>query len=238
VAIIAGDLPPEDPGMPANGDDWPPAGGGISWSWGFDLEALVDAVTGPAPWLRAAGADAPEAASADAGGAAAAGAADSDAGDLVDADAEAACSADPEATAGAGLDARLEAEQAAYLEAVAAGVPELPLELVAGRVAENVPTGPGLAGWLALARAGDLEDGALAGVAASFRRLASWAAAGELAAVAQIASRSARSDRRASVDLAGRPDRVTRDAAGQVSLALAMSHDGASAWADLGVTLG
>jgi hypothetical protein len=238
VAIIAGDLPPEDPGMPANGDDWPPAGGGISWSWGFDLEALVDAVTGPAPWLRAAGADAPEAASADAGGPAAAGAADSDAGDLVDADAEAACSADPEATAGAGLDARLEAEQAAYLEAVEAGVPELPLELVAGRVAENLPTGPGLAGWLALARAGDLEDGALAGVAASFRRLAAWAAAGELAAVAQIASRSARSDRRASVDLAGRPDRVTPDAAGQVSLALAMSHDGASAWADLGVTLG
>ena len=115
---------------------------------------------------------------------------------------------------------------------------ELPIEFVAGRVAENLPTGPGLAGWLALARAADLEDGALAGVAASFRRLASWAAAGELAAVAQIASRSARSDRRAQVDPSGRPDQVTADASGQVSLALAMSPDGASAWTDLAVTLG
>src|SRR5262249_6704908 len=106
------------------------------------------------------------------------------------------------------------------------------------RVAENLPVGPGLAGWLALARAADLEDGALAGVAASFRRLASWAAAGELAAVAQIASRSARADRRALVDELRRPARGTADAAGQVALALAMSPDGASARTDLGVVLG
>ena len=131
-----------------------------------------------------------------------------------------------------------EADEAEYQEALAAGrVRDIPLELVAGRIAESLPTGPGLAGWLAHARAADLEDGALAGVAASFRRLASWAAAGELAAVAQIASRSARSDRRAEVDAAGRPDRVTADAAGQVALALAMSHDGATSWADLGVML-
>ena len=131
-----------------------------------------------------------------------------------------------------------EADEAEYQEALAAGrVRDIPLELVAGRIAETLPTGPGLAGWLAHARAADLEDGALAGVAASFRRLASWAAAGELAAVAQIASRSARTDRRAEVDAAGRPDRVTADAAGQVALALAMSHDGATSWADLGVML-
>jgi hypothetical protein len=224
VAIIADDLPPEDPGTLADGDDWPPAGGGISWCWGFDFDALLDAVTGPAPWLRAAqdGLDSDtETARATA---------------AESADPEAASSADPEAE-GSDLDVLLEAEQEAYLEAVAAGAPKLALEMVAGRVAENLPVGPGLAGWLALARAQDLEDGALAGVAASFRRLGSWAAAGELAAVAQIASRSARTDRRASVDLAGRPDRVTTDAAGQVALALAMSHDGATAWADLGVTL-
>jgi len=221
VAIIADDLPPEDPGTPVCSDEWPLAGGGISWSWGFDFQALVDAVTGPAPWLRPADPDA-----------------DADAGAPGDAEAAAACSADPEADGGADLDAQLEAEQEAYLEAVAAGAPELPLELVAGRVAENLPAGPGLAAWLALGRAQDLEDGALAGVAASFRRLGSWAAAGELAAVAQIASRSARTGRRASVDAGGRPDRVTADAAGQISLALAMSHDGAAAWADLGVTLG
>src|SRR6266851_9126069 len=131
-----------------------------------------------------------------------------------------------------------EADEAAYQEALAAGrVSEMPLSVVAGRISENLPTGPGLAGWLALARAADLEDGALAGVAASFRRLASWAAAGELAAVAQIASRSARADRRATVDGSGRPDQVTADAAGQVSLALAMSPDGASGWTDLAVTL-
>ena len=136
------------------------------------------------------------------------------------------------------LEADPEAEEAAYQEALAAGrVRDIPLELAAGRIAESLPTGPGLAGWLAQARAADLEDGALAGVAASFRRLASWAAAGELAAVAQIASRSARSDRRAEVDAAGRPDRVTADASGQVALALAMSHDGATSWADLGVML-
>jgi hypothetical protein len=229
VAIIADDLPPEDRGTSTNGDDLPPAGGGICWSWGFDFEALLDAVTGPAPWLRLAslGSDAEAECTRDA---------DSDSAEDAS-EAGAAGSADSAAGERADLDAVMEAEQEAYLEAVAAGVPELPLELVAGRVAENLPVGPGLAGWLALGRAQDLEDGALAGVAASFRRLGSWAAAGELAAVAQIASRSARTDLRASVDLAGRPDRVTADAAGQVSLALAMSHDGAAAWADLGVAL-
>src|SRR6266851_3143455 len=131
-----------------------------------------------------------------------------------------------------------EADEAAYQEALAAGrVSEMPLSVVAGRIAESLPTGPGLAGWLAQAPAPDMEDGALAGVAASFRRLASWAAAGELAAVAQIASRSARADRHATVDGSGRPDQVTPDAAGQVSLALAMSPDGASGWTDLAVTL-
>ncbi len=140
---------------------------------------------------------------------------------------------DPQAT-----DVDPEADEAAYQEALAAGrVSEMPLSVVAGRIAESLPTGPGLAGWLAQAPAPEMEDGALAGVASSFRRLASWAAAGELAAVAQIASRSARTDRRASVDPSGRPDRVTADASGQVSLALAMSPDGASGWTDLAVTL-
>ncbi len=189
-----------------------PPGGGMSWSWDLDLESVLDAVTGAAPWLRAPaagpGASPAKPATADA-------------------------SADPSPAV---LD--MEADQAAYEEAVAAGrTQEIPLDLVAGRIAEALPTGPGLAGWLAHANAAELEDGALAGVAASFRRLASWAAAGELAAVAQIASRSARSDRRAEVDSAGRPDQVTADATGQVALALAMSHDGATSWTDLGVVL-
>jgi hypothetical protein len=61
---------------------------------------------------------------------------------------------------------------------------------VTGRVAEFLPTGPGLAGWLATTPATALDDRALAGVASSWRRLASWAQAGELAAVSQIAARA------------------------------------------------
>ena len=171
MAIISDDLPPEDPGAGSADDDdlLPGLGGSISWSWDFDFTALLDGVTGPAPWLRVTEADGP-----DGGNAEVAGPADGEVPDP-------------------------EADEAAFQEAVAAGrARELPLRVCrwAGR-RESLPTGPGLAGWLALARAADLEDGALAGVAASFRRLASWAAAGELAAVAQIASRSARTDRRA-----------------------------------------
>jgi Domain of unknown function (DUF222) len=204
MADSPSDMTPDDPGADdgdarsADAADARPAGDGMSWSWDsdFDFEALLDAVSGAAPWLR-----------------------------------------DGEAT-DRSADVDPEADEAAYQEAVAAGrVGEMPLSVVAGRIAESLPTGPGLAGWLAQAPAPDLEDGALAGAAASFRRLASWAAAGELAAVAQIASRSARTDRRASVDASGRPDRVTADASGQVSLALAMSPDGASGWTDLAVTL-
>jgi hypothetical protein len=212
VANSAGELLPDGSDEPEGGDVSESAmGGGMSWTWDIDLAAVVEAVTGAAPWLRPA--PEPEAAAPKAD----------------------ACAVDP-GTDDVAVDP--EAEEAEYQEALAAGrAREIPLELVAGRIAESLPTGPGLAGWLAQARAADLEDGALAGIAASFRRLASWAAAGELAAVAQIASRSARTDRRAEVDAAGRPDRVTADAAGQVALALAMSHDGATSWADLGVML-
>ena len=52
MAIMADDLPPEDPGAgSADGDDLLPGlGGNISWCWDFDFAALLDAVTGPAPW--------------------------------------------------------------------------------------------------------------------------------------------------------------------------------------------
>jgi len=209
--------------------------GGLSWSWELNLASVLDAVTGVAPWLRdAEAADASSAAHSPADSSDAAHSpADSSSGDPTSTGSTAPSKGTPQPGAG-----DMEADEAAYQEALAAGrAREVPLDLVAGRVAESLPVGPDLAGWLALARAADLEDGALAGVAASFRRLASWAAAGELAAVAQIASRSARADRRASVDKAGRPDRVTSDAAGQVALALAMSHDGATDLADLAVVL-
>src|SRR5216684_1354241 len=249
MAIIAEDMPPEDPGVGSTESDdlLPGLGGSVSWCWDFDFAALLDAVTGPAPWLRATEADSPDEARKNSGsatGESACPVAGRGAGPQAGSSAEPVPteSADPEAESRADLAteeiADPEADEAAFQEAVEAGrARELPLEFVAGRVSENLPTGPGLAGWLAQARAAYLEDGALAGVAASFRRLASWAAAGELAAVAQIASRSARADRRATVDGSGRPDQVTADAAGQVSLALAMSPDGASGWTDLAVTL-
>src|SRR6266567_3147164 len=163
---------------------------GLSWCWELDLAAVIDAVTGSAPWLRELAAGSAPAGIPPAAGAASAG--------IPPAAGAAPAGAPPAGSAAAGgcppaPVPEMEAEAAAYQEAVAAGrAREVPLELVAGRVAESLPAGPGLAGWLAQARAADLEDGALAGVAASFRRVASWAAAGELAAVAQIASRSAR----------------------------------------------
>ncbi len=131
-----------------------------------------------------------------------------------------------------------EPDQDAVLDGLlAAEVREVPLAVAAGRVAECLPAGPGLAGWLASADPAELEDGALAGVAASFRRLASWAQAGELAAVAQIASRSAARDPKITVDAAGRPGRIPDEAAAQVSLALVMSGYNADWWLDLAVTL-
>ena len=176
-----------------------PGGGtapqGLSWSWELDFETLMAALNEPAPWNRpprrptvgggapitsvpgtsvpgnsAAGSSA--AGGSAAGGSAAGAAAGSSAGD-----------------GGGGGGAE---DQDAVLDALlAAEVREVPLTVAAGRVAECLPTGPGLAGWLASADAAGLEDGALAGVAASWRRVASWAQAGELAAVAQIASRPA-----------------------------------------------
>ena len=184
MAIIADDLPPEDPGArSADGDDLLPGlSGTISWCWDFDFAALLDAVTGPAPWLRATEADSPDEARKNAGsatGESACPVAGRSAGPQAGSSAELVPSeiADPETESRADLAteeiADPEADEAAFQEAVEAGrARELPLEFVAGRVSENLPTGPGLAGWLALARAADLEDGALAGVAASFRRLA------------------------------------------------------------------
>src|SRR6266568_5781652 len=193
---------------------------GLSWCWELDLAAVIDAVTGSAPWLREpASDDGPPTRAAETPAANPAPACTPPAADAAPACTPPAADAAPACTppaadsapacAPAAADAApasdclpvagpdMEADAAVYREAVAAGrVREVPVELVAGRVAESLPAGPGLAGWLAQARAAVLEDGALAGVAASFRRLASWAAAGELAAVAQIASGSARGVRR------------------------------------------
>ena len=106
-----------------------------------------------------------------------------------------------------------------------------------GVIAEHLPAGPGLAAWLGNADPAEFSDWDLPGIAAAYRRVASWALAGELAAVAAIASRTAARDARADVGGQGRPDRVTAGAACEVSLALRMSQSGASWWTRLGVEL-
>lgn len=108
---------------------------------------------------------------------------------------------------------------------------------LAGVVAEALPAGPGLAAWLSQQVPGGVSDRDVAGLAGAFRRVASWAQAGELAMVAQVAARSAGRDEKIGLAEGGRPAWVSRDAAAQVSLELALSPCGGEAWAQLAVTL-
>src|SRR5262245_56913078 len=180
---------PADPARPVRPE--PGMREGLSWSWDLDFEALMTALTEPAPWHRPIRTTPAPSASPASGAAAGTGQ-----------------QPDPPASspAGAGQVDSVEAEFAELLEAMEAGRSRLvPLTAVAGRVAETLPAGPDLAGWLAASCPGEMEDGALAGIAASYRRLASWAQAGELAAVAQLASRSAAADKAVGVDGEGPP---------------------------------
>lgn len=104
---------------------------------------------------------------------------------------------------------------------------------------EHMEPGPALAGWLDVAAgaAPSLDENGLTGLAVAARKQAAHAHAVELAAVAQITARAAAADRRIGVDRDGRPARVSRDAAGQIEMALMLSHDSAEAWADLALAL-
>ena len=222
------------------------AGEGLSWSWHLDLDTLLAALSEPAPWNRSRPAafrpvrpaDRPAADHGDHGGERLV---EPSSGELsaggslpgAPSCAQSPCPAprvDPADPA--------EADFAEYVDAVDAGRSSVvPLSVAAGRVAEILPTSPDLAAWLACNPADGLEDGALAGAAAGYRRLAAWAQAGELAVVAQMASRSAASDKTTEVGQDGRPGKVPADAYGQVSLALTMSQAGAEWWTNLAVDL-
>ncbi|MGH3272915.1 MAG: DUF222 domain-containing protein, partial [Streptosporangiaceae bacterium] len=106
-----------------------------------------------------------------------------------------------------------------------------------GAIADQLAAGPGLAGLLSAADPDGLSDWDLPGIAAAYRRVASWAQAGELAAIAQIASRTAAREARTEVVGHGRPARVSPSAVDEVSLALTMSHTAASWWSGLAVDL-
>jgi Domain of unknown function (DUF222) len=203
--------------------------GGLAWSWGMDFDALLAALSEPAPWnVPVRPAPAPVAAA--------------PVRPAPVSPVPPPAAGEPAApvvsdSAAAGVDP-VEAEFAGLLEAVEAGRSQVvPLAVVAGRVAESLPAGPDLAGWLATSPVAGLEDGALAGMAASYRRLASWAQAGELAVVAQLAARSAAADTNIGTGTDGRPARLPDEACAQVSLALTMSQAAASWWSELAVTL-
>jgi hypothetical protein len=134
-------------------------------------------------------------------------------------------------------DVDQEAALAAEQELIEAAGGREPGRDLTGRLAEHLPAGPGLAAWLAAGPAGEWSDWDLPGVAAAFRRVASWAQAGELAAVAAIASRTAERDPKVGTGEDGRPAGLAPSAVAEVSLALSMSHQGASWWAGLGVAL-
>src|SRR6266702_1827463 len=206
MAAAADGIGPDGPGGPEHAAAGSPlsAGGGLSWSWDLDLAAVIDAVTGSAPWLREpASDDGPPTRAAETPAANPAPACTPPAADAAPACTPPAADAAPACTPPAADSAP------ACAPAAADAAPASDCLPVAGP---------------------DMEADA-----AVYRE--AWAAAGELAAVAQIASGSARADRRAAVDRAGRPDRLTADAVGQVALALALSPDGASGWADLAVVL-
>ena len=105
------------------------------------------------------------------------------------------------------------------------------------QIAEHIAVGPGLASVLANAVPGAASNWDLPGIAAAYRRLASWAQAGELAAVAEIASRSAAANTRIGTDDSGRPGQLPPEAAAEVALALQMSQPGACDWVDLAVQM-
>jgi hypothetical protein len=110
---------------------------------------------------------------------------------------------------------------------------------LAAMAVEHMEPGPALAGWLNVAAgaATSLDEDGLAGLAVAARKQSAHAHSVELTAVSQIASRAAAADPRIGVSQEGRPARVCRDAAGQIEMALMLSHDGAEAWADLACTL-
>jgi hypothetical protein len=211
--------PAREHGQVSRGQPGDPPPRGLAWSWEFDLDALLaDAMPGPP-----AGRDCP---AEENGCTAAEGDGPAAAGDCAAAE---AAGADPDQEAV--LDEILAARGAGRSREVTPGE-------LAGRVAEAMAPGPGLAALLATTSAAGTSRRDLPSVAAGFRRIASWAQAAELAAIAQLAARSAAADEKAGLLDDGRPARIGPDATAQVSLALAMTHAGASAWTGLAVTLG
>ena len=111
--------------------------------------------------------------------------------------------------------------------------------VVAAMAVEYMPAGSALAGWLevATAAASRLSEDQLTGVAVAADHQAAHTQAARLTAVAQLTARAAAADSTVGLEADGRPAEVTRDAAGQLEMALLLSHTSAQSLAHLAVTL-
>jgi hypothetical protein len=133
-----------------------------------------------------------------------------------------------------------DAEFAEWLAAEAEGrlEPADPAAVAAVAV-EHMAPGPAQAGWLEVAAGGvgRLDENALTGVTLAACKQQARAAATELSAVARLCAQTAVADPKIGLRSDGRPARISRDALGQIEMALRLSHYGAQALADLAVTL-
>jgi hypothetical protein len=110
---------------------------------------------------------------------------------------------------------------------------------VAAQAVEHMPPGAAQAGWLEVAAAGidRLDEYALIGITLATRQQQARTAATQLSAIARLCVQTAAADPRIGLRAGGRPRRVTRDALGQIEMALKLTHYQAEELADLAVTL-
>jgi hypothetical protein len=133
-----------------------------------------------------------------------------------------------------------DAEFAEWLAAESEGrlEPADPARIAAVAV-EHMPPGAAQAGWLEVAAGalGRLDENELIGVTVAAGQQQARAAAAQLTAVAQLCARTAVADAKIGLKADGRPACVSRDALGQIELALKLTHHSTQALADLAVTL-
>jgi hypothetical protein len=117
--------------------------------------------------------------------------------------------------------------------------PALDAARLAALAVEHMRPGPALAGWLEVTASGvkDLDEDGLTGLALATRKQVARAQALHLTAIAELVARAAAADPNVGLQEDGRPVQVTRDAAGQVEMALNLSHEGAQVLTDLALTL-
>jgi hypothetical protein len=110
---------------------------------------------------------------------------------------------------------------------------------VAAQAVEHMPPGAAAAGWLEVAAAGigRLDEYALIGLTLAAGQQQARAAATQLQAIARLCAQTAVADPRIGLRANGRPRRVSRDAVGQIEMALKLTHYQAEELADLAITL-